>query len=243
MHKFVYDEQQVKKFYNLLPRLKNDEVYFVSMSSRSKYLSSEEKIKFGVTDNMFARELVKRDSFSTFMRVLKSMQVSEGGYTSRSNVLLPNKCIAVYGNISAISGKKALKAFMSEAVDIIFEGNDRRFISMDSKLMSCYQTAYGTKTLIDVDFDIPDAGKYLVLELVNELKGMVDTHIIKTRSGYHVLIERKNIKFNYTKIIKILNDRAVKAFGKGEVVVNKQGLVPIPGTLQGEYEVRFIDEL
>jgi hypothetical protein len=125
-HKFIYDEEQVKRFYSLLSPLKDEEAYFLSMSARNKYLTEEERKEYNLgRTEMFARELVKEGSWEAFIRVLKSMQVSRGGYTSRGDVTLPDKCLVVYANINPRSGIKALKEFQEKTTQLMFDMLDK----------------------------------------------------------------------------------------------------------------------
>jgi hypothetical protein len=79
-HNFIYDEEQIRKFVSTLSPLKKDEVYFVSMSARNKYLTDEERRTYDLgRTEMFARELIKPSNrveggiVETYLRVLKSM--------------------------------------------------------------------------------------------------------------------------------------------------------------------------
>lgn len=247
-HEFIYDESQIEKFHSLLSPLKEHESYFLSMSARNKYLTEEERqhYELGRTE-MFARKLVKRSEFETFLRVLKSMQVSRGGYTSRKGVELPDRCLLVYANINPVNGIKALKEFQEKTTQMMFDMVDgadvkKKFASLDTEMMNCYQRAKGTRTLIDVDFDVPDDGIDLVEKVLADLrKHEVAYHVIKTRSGFHVLLEKAGIRYNYTEVIKTANDEAVDRYSHAEVVVNKNDMIPVPGTMQADHSVCFVN--
>lgn len=258
MHNFIYDEDQIRKFVSILSPLKEDEMYFVSMSARNKYLTDVERryYELGRTE-MFARELIKPSRrieggiVETYLRVLKSMQVSEGGYTSRTGKALPDNCLIVYANINPTSGLKAAKAFMSDMTEALFDMRTNPdapsfFAHLDSKLMKHCQKEKGTRSLIDVDFDIPKEGLPILKCFLAEMEGHgVKYHVIETKSGYHVLLERETLKFNYNEQVATANYNATTEFGKEhvEVVVNKNGMVPVPGTMQAGHKVRFLEVL
>lgn len=67
-------------------------------------------------------------------------------------------------------------------------------------------------------------------------------HIIEIRSGFHALIEKEFLKFNYVKIVNELNDEVQKELGKEhvEIVKNKNNMIPSPGTLQAGFPVKFL---
>jgi len=255
MYELIYDEEQVLKFLSLLKPLQNDEAYFLSMSGRNKYLTKEERQAFDLgRTEMFARKLVKRDltgrltSEQMFLRTLKSMQVSEGGYTTRSGKGMPLKCLVMYANINPVSGFKALKMFTEKTTALLFDTCTNpnavtRINHLDTLLMNCYQKSKSEKYLIDIDFDVPNDGYGIVSGFCQELiKNNVVFNTVRTHSGYHVLLRRDTVKFNYTTLVKEANADAIKVYGNDhvEVVINRNEMIPIPGTLQAGSEVFFV---
>lgn len=247
-YKLIHSEDEVRKFYDLLGDLLPEEAYFLSMSARNKYLTEDERKQYelGRTE-MFSRKLVKRRSFEIFMRTVRSFEVAHGGYLSRGNVPLPEKCLVMYANVNPVSGRKALQEFYSKTTQLLFDLStspeaSQKLSGLDTELMNCYQRAKGTKSLIDIDFDVPEEGFDLVERFVAEMRDNgVTTHVIKTRSGYHVLLRREDIKFNYVAVVSTLHEEAVKRFGHAEVMVNKNDMVPMPGTMQAGHPVHFME--
>lgn len=256
MYHLIYDEKQALRFLHLLKPLQNDEAYFLSLSGRNKYLTDEERAAFelGRTE-MFARKLVKRDTVGKmtidqmFLRTLKSMQVSVGGYTTRTGETMPPKCLVVYANINPVSGFKALKMFSEKTTALLFDTCTDpnaifRINHLDTLLMNCYQKSRSEKYLIDIDFDIPEQGFSLVEDFVKIITDQhVEFSVVKTKSGFHVLLKRSTIKFDYTTIVAKMHNEAVARFGKEhtEVTINKNEMVPVPGTIQAGTEVHFIE--
>ncbi len=252
-HKFIYDEEEVKKFIKILSPLVKDEVYFLSVSARSKYLTDLEKeVLILGKQSWFSRKLVKPspiDIKHNYIRVVKSMEVAKGGYTSQNGLELSNSCLVIYANINPSSGMKALKKFQNETMDIMYKAlasskQPLGLCSLDSKMLSCYQTEISRKTLIDVDFDIPRDGLDLVRMVAEELKNKkVKYYTIITKSGYHMILDKESLNFNYTLVVAEADRIAKERYGNEhiEVKINSNNAVPLPGTLQGGFEVRFID--
>lgn len=48
MSKLIHNREEYNKFINILPDLKDDEVYFLSLSARNKYLTDAERTLFGL---------------------------------------------------------------------------------------------------------------------------------------------------------------------------------------------------
>ncbi len=248
--RFVYDIEQLKRFHSLvLKPLEKDEVYFVSLSARNKYLTPEERQEYDLgRTEMFGRKLIKTNAFEDFLRVVKSYEL-EDGWSGRGFKTLPQKCIAVYANINVCSGKKALQEFYQNMNTILFsmdrdEGAVENLRYLDTELLNCFQRSRGARTWIDVDFDCPS--KELGLGYVNTFrddlaKHSVNNYVVETRSGYHVLLRREDLNYNYTEMVRGLDEVMKKQFPKhAEVVVNKNEMVPLPGVLSAGFEVRMI---
>lgn len=246
MTQLIYDEDQVKQFQALLKPLVDDEVHFVSMSARNKYLTEAERLEFDLgRSEMFGREIVKSNDFEEYLRTLRSY---EHPWYGRSYKELPSKCLMVYANINVSSGRKALKEFYEKANELLFQGAhpevQERFRYLSTDLMSCYQRAKGARKWIDIDFDSPDKeySRAQVQELLDELTPQgVETHVISTHSGYHVLMNRETVTFNYYPIVGRLHLEAQDRFpGHAEVIRNPNDMVPVPGSRQGGFEVRLL---
>ena len=250
MYNLIYSEEEMHKFWSLLHPLQAGEAYFVSMSARDKYLTAQEQIDFSIgRAEMFSRKIIKTYDFADYLRVIRTLEVNEGGYTTRNGKNIPEKCTIVYANINASSGIKSLKEFNQRTNDLMIEtitNHDalKHFASLDSMLMNCYQRQTGTKHLLDIDFDIKKNadGKTLLGIFISELqKNNVTYKVIETHGGYHVLLVKSTLKFNYHTILKDLDNKAKALFGKAEIVHNTNNMVPLPGTRQAEFDVKFIN--
>ena len=248
--RFVYDEKELEKFFNLILKpLEKDEVYFLSLSARNKYLTPEERVEYDLgRTEMMMRKLVKEYSFPAFLRTVRSYEI-ETGISGRGFKTLPQKCIAVYANINVCSGKKALQEFDQNMNTIIFSmdrdaGAVENLRYLDTELLNCFQRSRGASTWLDIDFDSPDKdfGVDCVNVLIKDLtEHKVENHVVETRSGYHVLVKRADLNYNYTETVKGLDQAMKHRFPeKAEVVVNKNEMCPIPGVLSAGFEVRMI---
>ncbi len=246
----IYDELELEKFHKLLPPLEADEVYFLSLSARNKYLNEEERAFYDLgRSEMFARKLVKDSTFEKYLRAIRSYEI-QSGWEGRGGKILPDKCLIVYANINTCSGKKALQEFYSKSNEILFNlaNNPEAYEKLrylDTDLLNCYQRATGTSKWIDVDFDAPDRDFLLrqVFEFLTELRiNKVEFKVIETRSGYHVLLNRDTLKYNYTRIVSQLDAEAKFVYkDKAEVTRNSNSMVPAAGCLQGGFKVKFLD--
>jgi len=244
---FIYDEQQIKKMFNILKPLEKDEVYFISLSARKKYLTDEEKENIQLTKmEMFQRKLVKEYKFSHFLKTVKEYEMRIGSVLSKGNdTIVPQKCMLIYLTINPCSSSRALKRFYSKSQELLFNSYSdksliKNFRRISSMLNTCFQQSMNKSKFIDIDMDIGHNNNFLY-RLAKEFdEKKVEYHIIETKGGYHILVEKDTIKYNYTKIIQSLNIEAKKINEKYEVIINENGMIPLPGTLQAGFKVRFV---
>jgi|GEM_PF-2215419 len=263
----IKDKKEFEKFVNLLPDLKNDEVYFVSLSARNKYLTDKEREKYGLgRTEMFARTIVKRkEDWEFSMNKLATNLLYK---TTKTGMKIPEKALVVYANINPSSMIKAYSMFradmnreLEQVTQSAIKGNKTNFdhfIKAERKLLNCVQKSRSYKYFIDIDFDIKDPeilNMFLgtirdgVLNFFKDLvkfKEMIN--VIKTHGGFHLLIKRdlmdtinlvlKDLGYNFNDLVNGAHKKAKEE--NGEVVFNKNAMVPVCGTLQAGTLVKFM---
>lgn len=240
----IEDEEQFKKFLDILPDLEKDEIYFCSLSARQKYLDDKEREYYGLgRTEMFSREIArsKHGLYLTLAKMKKSLLYRK----TNLGLDIPKKCLVTYININPSSSIKAfmnfnkdmsknmLNIFMAERNNKI--ANYESFIRIPTKLMNCIQKAQSRKYFIDIDCDAED------ITIVNNIiKSLINNkvifHIIETKSGYHILIQKNtlNKEVRLYELVKETNNKCK------EVIFNKNYMIPVPGTLQAGKLVRII---
>lgn len=243
---FIHDEKELLRFFDILPDLKDFEVFFCSLSCRKKYLTEEEREILHITRaEMFDRKLIREKNWNRFLRTIRKYETIEGSYLSKNGLPVPQHSLTVYFNINPSNSLKSLKEFNQKISDWQFEmfvnGSSSfkgKFNKLDIEIMNCFQRNRGTKNWIDIDFDVPktfDAPK----EMKEFLKGKNLRYFwIDTKSGYHLLVDRRGLRFNPEEIC--IEGRRLSGEDAKEIVVNKNEMIPLPGTLQGGYPVRVL---
>jgi len=123
MYKIISDINELEKFYNeVMPRLTKDEVYFVSLSARNKYLTKEEhdELQLGRTE-MFSRSIVRNDSFDRLVRTLRKYETADGSYVTKNGSNIPSKSVVCYFNINPSSALKAYTEFNHVMAEYMYE--------------------------------------------------------------------------------------------------------------------------
>lgn len=271
-YKIIENEDELRYYFdNILPPLKNNEVYFVSLSARNKLLSKGEQkaINLGRTE-MFSRSIIRERNWDKFLRKIKRFETTYGSYKTKNNSDIPNKAIVCYININPSNSLTVYKEFttimteyMQELAICASEGRDMsnimsRINKQDRLLMNCYQKARGTKHWIDIDIDVPH---HKVIENIlqyhtEEIKKYNGrSYIIQTQGGYHLLISRYTSfdqQYNPKTILKALDEEisyylSDGVSGKlenigGEIILNENQMIPIPGAYQGDFPVQIMNK-
>jgi hypothetical protein len=256
MYQIVYDEAQVLKFYEtVLPRLKKDEVYFVSLSARNKYLTAEERELYNLgRTEMYGKTIIHEDTPEAFLRHIYRFECNERGYTTRNGQTIPSKCTVCYVNIHPSSVVKAIAQFqklltecMTESMAICVDNRDTsnfvdRIVGLNNNLMAFYQQASGTKRWMDFDLDMEKDEEFrkAVDFSLRVVMHVTDFVWIDTKSGYHLLVDCKQYSNDPNKLVEYMHKVARQYT---EIKFNSNSMVPLPGTTQSNYPVRILENI
>lgn len=97
MNQFIYDENELKKFFDLyVPDSLPNEVYFISLSARNKYLTPEEKEELGLgKTEMMERRIIREKNWNKFIRSIRKFETNERAITSKNGFCIPKKCMTI----------------------------------------------------------------------------------------------------------------------------------------------------
>lgn len=249
---FIYDINELRFFFdNILPDLSPDEVYFLSLSARKKYMTSEERAiaKLKGTSEMFERRTIKEKNWDLFLRTIRKYEAAEGAYTNDDGSMMDNDKMIIYFNFNPSNVVKAYSEFLTASNTNLFDLIMKRgssldyFKSLDRKIMTALHHSRGVKHYIDVDIDYNDSSIKFSddgIEFMNELTKMLNNHkveywCIETHGGYHMLMKTASLKFDYMSEIKLIQSKYSDIIK--DVMNNSQGMIPLPGTLQADFEV------
>ena len=243
-HNLIWDESQCNRFYALLPELARDECFTMCLFARKKYLTDIQKadLNLNTKDSAIDRVIIDNKSdWSYFLRRIKKYEVAVDCYTDKDNKTLPSNCLAVYCDINPRSCIKALKEFTSDSIqDCMRDKRHIDYTNIVSRVKSKVQSICSKKYFADLDIDIKDARLLKELTKMLAAKRITPWETIETRGGYHILLNLKMMnsinKRWYPDIQEIR-----KYFDLADVIELKTDtMCPIPGTIQGGFNVRFI---
>lgn len=268
----IKDREEFNKLISILPDLNKDEVYFISLSARNKYLTMDERKEYSLGQTeMFGREIAQsKDKLYNY--TIKKLEATLSYKTTRNGKPIPDKSLICYININPSSMVKAYYQFQKEMNNQMSEitlallhdkSPNYSFINIQTReLMNCIQKSTGTKHFIDIDCDTKEPD---ILNYFREtfLKDCIGFYIIETKGGYHFLIKRDTIplRYNLMSVIShairlledIYEDKYLIQDEDGdynyeelklmlpEIMINGNGMIPVPGTMQSDHLVKFVN--
>lgn len=227
---FLRDRDELDRFVEaFVPDLGDDEALILMLMARRKYLSDEEQKDLSVGNSVvFRREVVTRKD--QIAALVEQMCVRRGLYTDREGRPIPEHAFAVYLTVNPRSQRKAALATLKELADRIYEGQPLR---VDETAVSQLHKAAARKLFLDFDVDVgeDDDLDSLIGEVESAL-GSTPTHVVETRGGAHVVVRTKEIDGAVKKTFY----KDIQGVGRGmagEIEVQNDGMLPVPGTCHG----------
>lgn len=235
-HNIIRDEAKLKEFINWLPELNNDEVFFVCLQARHKYMDS---IK--CADKTQLKRFV-----STKVRLLDKIRQLEcpiGSYLTNDGKPITDEALALYITINPRNMRKATFASIRALTNIL--ENPVRELNPHAVVLSEIHKAKSRSCYVHFDVDLPtgtikdeNANKGTMsaqeaFKKCSEIVGKEAVSVVVTRGGYHVMVAPNKVvsetKNWYPIISKMLNSDQ-----QGEL------MLPVPATNQGGFMPYFI---
>lgn len=253
MTTLIKNRKQFDRFVAVLPELERDEVYFLSLSARNKYLTDTEREEYSLgRTEMFSRHTAfDKEGINLAIRKMEAdleTKMTRGGHP------IPEKALVVYFNIHPSSMIRAYASFKNqmdrhydEVMQSLMNGNSEPhyhpFAGMRTKLMNHIQKSPSRKVWVDIDVDGPaspelDQAQYILLQVLNQRK--LEFMQIWTQGGFHLMVKISE-QMKMANIFKHINDAdsILKRVG-GEAKFNSNAMIPLPGTQQAGHDVIFL---
>ena len=230
----IYDLNLVREFIEkMFPVLGSDEVIFVSASLRNKYLTTAEREYYSISGReMFNRKICL--STEECVKQLVHMDKLVNLLVTKNNKNIPLKALVYYLNINSSNTLKAYFDFNIEVNKMLNEklnnlNSDVSFNKLESMLKTSIQRSRGTKRFIDIDIDF-DGDRPPEAPILSFFEGY-SYAVITSQGGYHILIEVERLRAQKINLKEEL-DKFKRQFKVKDCSINKNQMVPIPGTYQ-----------
>lgn len=264
-HNLIYDASQIQQFSQLFH---NDIVSpycaLVYLCARTKYDSSISDQK--VVDRKYITQTFDTNDPNFFVRIVQRYCCPIGSYLDSKGNTIQDKALAIYAGVNLHDTTKgfqqtitAYQTLNETVINSIVKNketsdkslSDRQYFLQHvvSKLKSNIQKYTNNKYLhVDMDSKEKEHIRYCV-EILSKNNVVPDT-IIETKNGYHILMNTKNlaeknkpIRDAFTKkgLFHVVGKTGLQHSDYVFTITTGCSAVPLPGTLQGGFEVRFVD--
>ncbi len=241
-YRVITDTEKLKQFIEWLPELEFNEVFYCSLFARSKYVNTGE-IKHIKSD----KQQLKRFTATKERLIdkIKQCEVPLHYYVQYTyerpdrtgpvvKTPIPQKALALYINPNPRDLHKATIQSVKKLVDLAtrkYEGHNPQ-----AEVMSEIQKARGNKVFMDFDFDNIATSTVEAYLAAADVINKDATTMLKTRGGFHMLVELSKIHEDYKKKWY----QGIKSIPNCDI--SGDNMIPIPGTYQGGFTPYFIED-
>lgn len=220
-YEIITDEVKLDEFIEFLPDHTDTEVYYICLFGRHKYVTNLPNAK----DNTLARVTARK---SEIKEKIRRFEVPFGAYV-RDGQYVPQEALAVYIGVNPRSLIKASRQLLIELATRIANGS----FNFNPVTAATTEVHRATDRKFHIDFDYDDVEPADYLPQIQSILPDGTYKIIKTRGGFHVLVDLvkiKGVKTNWHKGLSSLAKCDVRGCGH---------LTPIPGCTQGGFTPYF----
>ena len=230
MSDLVYDLVETKNFVErILMHLEDDEVYILLLNARKKWCPELSR-----SEEVMNRELVRHNDSDKILRKIKKIGCVMDGIYADKDKEISLDCFAIYCLLDPRSTLKGYGEFIEDINKWIYESfkgeskNLELYRRIDVKLFSAIHKNRSRSLYFIVDIDKKDEA------ILDKITGLLKGHVewmSETHGGFHVIVDKNNETGTiiYKNIV-----------GMEYVEVLKDAMTPVPGTLQGGFQVKGI---
>jgi hypothetical protein len=266
-YRLIYDKAALLRFFNMFFSDIGNKPYEVALM----YLAYRRKYNPSVIIHeatCFDRKIVKYSDENIFYQLVRSYEIPSDGYTTREGLPAPEDAMVIYCMLNPRSTVKAwgmLQKEMSNAMEHTLlqkerSSNDpnkssvpKEWKRIDSLYKNCVHKSRSRKPYFELDVDTKDPE---VIERVATFLRTLDTSswicTIETRGGYHVVFDTEKLgKTGRSAVYKEFTDKSYKVpttsfdgknIVKDLVEICSDPVEPIPVTVQGGFNVKFVED-
>jgi len=225
-YKIIHDQNELQRFIDWLPDLKDNEIFYGCLFARKKYCP-------GLV-HLSDKTQLKRFTFKkvNFIEKIRQLECEIGSYSLKDRPV-PQEALVLYANPNPRDQRKATFASIKELVNLI-ERNACNY-NLHQEVMSNIHRSCGTKHFVDFDLDLED--KTQIPKIISDINLVINPEaltFVETRGGLHCLVQPLKVTSNVSK--KWYQQMSALS----EIDQKGDQLLPVPGCIQGGFSPKFI---
>lgn len=233
-YQIIKDEKLLLEFIDWLPELKKNEIFYLCLFARNKYCKDVAHIS---SDKAQMKRVTSTKEF--MFEKIKQMECEVGSYKQRGKVI-PQEALALYITPNPRDMEKAAKNALIDLANVITKPYNG--YNPHQLVMSQIHKSSGRKKYVDLDYDTDDIFGTIDGILKSDFINEDALTILRTRGGFHLLIEGAKVEKKYEKSW-YTNLTSIEGCDIKEGVGNEEShnMIPVPGCVQGGYTPHFVD--
>lgn len=229
-YSIIQCEETFNNFLKWLPELEDGQKFYFSLFARKKY---------GATEGLKAdKGQLKRFTASKEQAYnkIKKLEVELGSYEC-NGVSVNQDSLVLYVTVNPRDMHKAGLKTAKELVSMVADG--KIIYNPQSVALNQIQVT-GIKKFFDIDLDLKEGQKLSHIDLHSLIQDedlinleAVKGNIVKTRGGYHILVELDKISQKYKK--SWFNNFSQLKDDRFTIMMNSDNMTPVPGCVQSDF--------
>ena len=229
-YKIIKCEETFNKFLEWLPELEDGQKFYFSLFARKKFNKTEDlKADKGQLKRFTA-------SKEQALNKIKKLEVELGSYEV-DGVKVNEESLVLYVTVNPRDMHKAGLKTAKELVSMMADG--RTIYNPQSVALNQIQVT-GVKKYFDIDLDLKEGHNLSLDSLYDSIfkpnlinHSAISGNIIKTRGGYHILVELDKISESHKK--SWYNNFSQLKDERFTIMMNGDNMTPVPGCIQSDF--------
>lgn len=224
-YSIIKDPQLLDDFIAWLPELRENEIFYLALFARKKYCADIKNIK---TDKAQCKRFTSKTN--RLREKILQLECPVDSYSIKG-ITIPQEALALYISVNPRDMYAATKNGLIKFATLMTQPYNG--YNPHQEIMSEIHRACSRKVWYDFDFDGVELEP--ILAQVDGILNMDCVRVLKTHSGFHLLVRLKGIRDEFSKS---WHQEMAKLSG---IDVRGDNLIPVPGCVQGGFVPHFVE--
>lgn len=224
-YRIIKNLDQLESFIRWLPALAENEIFYLALFARKKYCEQVKNIK---TDKAQCKRFTSKTP--RLIEKIRQLECPVDSYSIKG-ITIPQEALALYISVNPRDLYEATKNGLIKFANLMTQPYNG--YNPHQEIMSEIQRSCSRKVWLDFDFDGVELQP--TIEHISRSLNLDCVRVLKTHSGFHVLV---NLKTIHSEFSKTWYRNITQLPG---IDVRGDNLIPVPGCVQGNFVPHFIE--